>query len=121
MRTGILFLTVSLVIGCAILKPPVSEIVLRSVQVPAMSESRQEEVLTMYSSFVSPPDREVFLKAVNGYDHISHKKGILTIIDFSMPSTEKRAWVVDMKKGHILFNTWVSHGVNSGENIAHTF
>jgi hypothetical protein len=41
-------------------------------------------------------------------------KPLLTVIDYSKPSTEKRLWVFDLKNGKTLFNTWVSHGKNSG-------
>lgn len=41
-------------------------------------------------------------------------KELLTVIDYSKPSSEKRMWVFDLKKGKTLFNTWVSHGKNSG-------
>lgn len=41
-------------------------------------------------------------------------KQILTIIDYRKPSYSKRLWVVDLKKGKVLFNTWVAHGKNSG-------
>jgi len=121
MKAGILLFTACLTLGCAAFRTSVSEMELRSEPVPTMSESRKEEMKSIYSSLISPPDKDVFLKAVHGYDHIAHKKEILTIVDFSKESTEKRAWVVDMKKGRVLFNTWVSHGVNSGENRAHTF
>lgn len=42
------------------------------------------------------------------------KKELLTVIDYSKPSTEKRLWVFDLKHGRTLFNTWVSHGKNTG-------
>lgn len=41
-------------------------------------------------------------------------KQYLTVIDYSKPSTEKRLWVLDLVTGRTLFNTWVSHGRNSG-------
>ena len=41
-------------------------------------------------------------------------KPLLTVIDYSKPSTEKRLWVLDLKSGKALFNTYVSHGKNSG-------
>jgi hypothetical protein len=41
-------------------------------------------------------------------------KQILTVIDYSKPSYEKRLWVFDVKNGRKLYNTWVSHGKNSG-------
>ncbi len=121
MKVGLLLFTACLTVGCAVFRPSVSEIELRSEPIPAMHESRQEEVLELYSTLISPPAKDVFMKAVHGYDHIPYKKKMLTIIDFSLPSTEKRAWIIDMDKRRVLFNTWVSHGVNSGENMAHTF
>ncbi len=45
----------------------------------------------------------------------------LTIIDFSLPSTAKRLFVIDLKLGTILFNTLVSHGRNSGKDMALQF
>ncbi|MBX3708437.1 MAG: murein L,D-transpeptidase catalytic domain family protein [Gammaproteobacteria bacterium] len=41
-------------------------------------------------------------------------KQMLTVIDYSKPSTERRLWVFDLKSNRTLFNTWVSHGKNSG-------
>lgn len=48
-------------------------------------------------------------------------KQLLTIVDYSKPSTEKRLWVVDMKRAKVLFNTWVAHGQNSGDTHATSF
>jgi hypothetical protein len=48
-------------------------------------------------------------------------KQLLTVIDYSKPSTEKRLWVFDIKRGRTLFNTWVSHGKNSGGANANSF
>lgn len=41
-------------------------------------------------------------------------KQLLTIVDYSKPSTENRLWVVDLKDNKVLFNTLVAHGKNSG-------
>ena len=48
-------------------------------------------------------------------------KQLLTVIDYSKPSTEKRLWVFNIKNGKTLFNTWVSHGKNSGQTIPTSF
>ena len=42
------------------------------------------------------------------------RNNLLTIIDYSKPSSEKRLWVFDLKRNKTLFYTWVSHGKNSG-------
>lgn|SRR3990167_1443205 len=49
------------------------------------------------------------------------ERPILTVIDYSKPSTEKRLWVFDINKGEELFNTWVAHGKNSGSLEASSF
>jgi hypothetical protein len=48
-------------------------------------------------------------------------KQLLTVIDYSRPSFEKRLWVFDLKNNRTLFNTWVSHGRNSGNVNATSF
>ena len=63
-----------------------------------------------------------FSQAFAGYNLIESKnKDILTVIDFSKPSTEERMYVLDLKEKEILFSSHVSHGRNSGENYATTF
>ena len=69
---------------------------------------------------------EVFDKALTGYYNMRHReevsdKPILTIVDFTKSSNEKRLWVVDLDKKEVLFNTYVSHGRNSGEEFAEHF
>lgn len=39
---------------------------------------------------------------------------ILAIIDYSLPSSQKRLWIIDLEKKKLLYNTYVSHGFNSG-------
>lgn len=46
---------------------------------------------------------------------------MLTIIDYSQPSTAKRMWVIDLARQRVLFNTLVAHGKNSGDNYATNF
>ena len=47
--------------------------------------------------------------------------GVLSIIDFSLPSNKKRLFVIDMINGRLLFNTFVAHGRNSGGLMATRF
>ncbi|MCC4589128.1 murein L,D-transpeptidase catalytic domain family protein [Xanthomonas sp. NCPPB 1067] len=46
---------------------------------------------------------------------------VLSVIDYSRPSTERRLWVFDLARQRLLFKEWVAHGRNTGENLAATF
>jgi hypothetical protein len=59
-----------------------------------------------------------YLKARNkGLVH----KPLLTVIDYSKPSSERRLLVIDLKNDRVLFNTYVTHGKNSGNLIPTSF
>lgn len=45
----------------------------------------------------------------------------LGVIDYSLPSTQRRLWVFDLKTRKLLFRELVAHGKNSGENLATRF
>jgi hypothetical protein len=61
-------------------------------------------------------DYEIYRRAIMGASMIAApKKDILTIIDYSKPSYEKRFYVIDLKNRKLLYNTLVAHGKNSGE------
>lgn len=49
------------------------------------------------------------------------QKQVLTVIDYSKPSSQKRMWVFDLKRNRMLYNTWVAHGKNSGGAMATSF
>jgi len=52
---------------------------------------------------------------------LAKKDELLTVIDYSLPSTAKRLWVFDVKTGDVLFNELVAHGKNTGDNYARHF
>ena len=66
--------------------------------------------------------RLAFQYALNGWNALLKegkikKNNILSILDFSLPSGEKRLFVIDLELGKLLFNTYASHGKNSGNSI----
>lgn len=72
------------------------------------------------------PAYEVFRKAYVGYLNLVRtnklkNKDILTCIDFSLPSVQKRLWVIDLRNKKNLFHDLVAHGKNSGGNIPDKF
>jgi hypothetical protein len=66
---------------------------------------------------------DIFNDAMTGYHHTDYrrKKNILTIIDFSKPSTDERFFVIDLDSRKLLFHCLVAHGKNSGDNFAESF
>lgn len=64
---------------------------------------------------------ELFEKGMKGYQKIDKNRPIITFVDFTKPSIEKRLYVIDLEKKKLLYNTYVSHGKNSGENYATKF
>ena len=66
---------------------------------------------------------EIFRLAMTGYERINElqNKNIITIIDFSKPSVQERFFVIDLQNKSLLFKSLVSHGKNSGENMAESF
>lgn len=58
---------------------------------------------------------DIFENAMYGYRRLRFpEKNIITIIDFTRPSSEKRLFVIDLAQKKILYHTYVAHGVNSG-------
>lgn len=65
--------------------------------------------------------KDVFDYAVRGWQKMGSTKPVLSIVDLSQPSTSKRLYVVDLASKKLLFNTYVSHGRNSGDLVANRF
>jgi len=45
----------------------------------------------------------------------------LAVVDFDLPSTERRLWLFDLEQGELVLNTWVTHGSGTGEDLALAF
>ncbi len=87
----------------------------------AATTGSNQEILSQAPG-LSPQVLQLGIKA---YDHAKAKgmdqQGILTIIDYSKPSTAKRLWVIDINNSSVLANTLVAHGAGSGNNYATKF
>ncbi len=71
-------------------------------------------------------EKDVFFNAYKGFQYLQSKgllkkTNVLTICDYSQSSRNKRLYVIDVVNSRLLFNTYVSHGKNSGEEFASSF
>ena len=69
---------------------------------------------------------EAFSLALKGHEILSEKGLVLkpeliTVIDYSKPSNEKRFFVIDLHSESIIYKSLVAHGRNSGELYATRF
>ncbi len=78
---------------------------------------------TLYSNLklAGVLDFEAFDSAMAGIEQYKPNRKILTIIDFKLPSTVKRFFVIDLEKEKLLYSSLVAHGKNSGDNMAQYF
>ena len=70
--------------------------------------------------------KEVFKLALKGLKKLDFtgkikNPDILTIADYSQSSNKKRLYVIDLKKKILLYNTYVAHGRNTGDEYAKSF
>ncbi len=96
----------------------------RYVQLQVLHSLAQEHILKTYheANLDGIIDFKLFNEAYHAYENTKNrKKSVLTIIDYSKPSTEKRFYVVDLDKKELIYKTYVSHGVNSGKKKATAF
>lgn len=98
----------------------------KTATIPDITKSSwiKDEMNAIHSQ-VSNLNQNVLKLALTAYDH-AKKAGItnnplLTIVDYSIPSTKRRLWVIDLINKKVLFNTWVAHGKNSGNINSSSF
>lgn len=70
--------------------------------------------------------RQVFDYAMKGFNFMKEmgtlkNDHIISIVDFSKPSSQKRLFIIDLKNYKVLFNTYVAHGMQSGKEFANQF
>ncbi len=70
--------------------------------------------------------QQVFDYAMKGFNYLVQtgrlpNDKIISIVDFSLPSSKKRLFVIDLCTHKVVFCTYVAHGINSGIESANTF
>ncbi|MEI7725782.1 MAG: murein L,D-transpeptidase catalytic domain family protein [Bacteroidota bacterium] len=93
---------------------------------PAADLSWKSDIYSVLNLSAKGLSNEVFQLALKGYNKLERlgqlpNSNILTIIDFSQSSKNKRMFVIDLKNKLLLFNTYVAHGRNTGEEFAKYF
>ena len=83
-------------------------------------------VLAQHLSNAAPKlNKKVLHLALAAYDKAAKrgtvKNQVLTVIDYSLPSSKQRMWIFDVNHERLLYNTYVAHGTNSGLDIPHHF
>jgi hypothetical protein len=51
----------------------------------------------------------------------ARRNEVLTVIDYSLPSTQQRLWVFDLAQRRLLWEELVAHGKNTGDDVAKAF
>lgn len=70
-------------------------------------------------------DYDAFSTALTRFDELKQthalRADILSIADFTQSSRNKRFYIIDLANEKLLFNTWVAHGRNTGDEYAEKF
>ncbi len=93
---------------------------------PAPSMNMQCDIYTLLKLAEKGLSGEVFQLGIKGLKKLEtdgklRNPGILTIVDFSQSSKNKRLYVIDLVHKMLLFNTYVAHGRNTGDEYATRF
>jgi hypothetical protein len=83
------------------------------VSAAASDEVRvEQQAILDQTDNLAPEVLELALEAYEQAEDGGHvRRPILTIIDYELPSYEKRLWVIDMESGRVLYQEWVAHGM----------
>ncbi len=93
----------------------------------AACSARRAETLVQSLANQAPTLRtEVLRLALNATDCAAQRglvkrRDLLTVIDYSLPSTEPRLFVFNLASRRLLFRELVAHGKNSGDNLPRSF
>jgi hypothetical protein len=88
-----------------------------------LEQQMEESFLSLHEPSLS---RDAYRLALQGYQALLSEgritnDSVLSIIDFTLPSSDYRFFVINLKRNRVIFKTLVSHGCNSGELYAIRF
>ncbi|MEO8823094.1 MAG: murein L,D-transpeptidase catalytic domain family protein [Ginsengibacter sp.] len=127
-RLLLLFL-IPLTFTFARFKPAPSPVKIIAVNNSNTAEEELNSKLIIYDSLQLNSlglSKRAFLEGLKGYGILRSQgkltnENVLSIVDFSLPSSQKRLFVIDLENFKLLFNTYVAHGRNSGKEYARRF
>lgn len=127
----VMLLLIALPFFSANLKPAQKPLEAKTIAAPASDSAARSEIsnASLYESLNLSElglSQTAFDYAMKGFEQLrsEHKlqnESILTIVDFSKPSNEKRLYVIDMDQFKLLYYSYVAHGRNSGKLYANRF
>ncbi len=84
------------------------------------------DVFTLANLTESGLTRDIFEMALKGLNKLDtagklQNRDIISIADYSQSSNKKRFYVIELKNQKLLFNTYVAHGRNTGDEFASSF
>jgi hypothetical protein len=90
---------------------------------PPWTDPVLADSLSLQAETLNPKVLQLALRAVSCAATATDaaRPTVLTLIDYSLPSTERRLWVIDLAARRVLFEELVAHGKNTGGNVARLF
>ena len=135
MRKNIILLTVCLIIPFLIFSVlNIRHTSKRSISSPASAaaatvSTKPVDYTTVYRNLKLDSaglSEQAFSYAMKGYNALLNEgklsnEDFISIVDFSQDSRNKRFYLIDLKNGKIVMNTFVAHGRNSGLDKTENF
>src|SRR5688572_11103787 len=100
---------------------------LKTINAASKTQTADEYIAAVYNQIdfeKKKLDFNIYKKAFTSYLNLQNEgmvsadKYILSVVDFSKPSTEHRLWVIDLRAKKLLINDYVAHGQGSGDLYA---
>lgn len=103
-----------------------NDVIVKPMEFKQLQINQEQSELQTYMDCFPEISKEAMKTALAGYSALSEagkiiKKDIITVIDFSKPSTEERLFVINLKTKKIIEQSLCAHGKNSGEIFADKF